>query len=152
MLNRLLVFQPVLGELFSDLGGLNGVTKMQQVKLKKNHLCISDWDILKSLRDVLDRFSDATDLISGKNYQTLSIVYGVKLSLDHFLHDGTGDTNTRLIKQMSQGEFDRYMTLPMDSKEAIMISVAALLDPSTHNILKSEDRTAAEKFLVFEVL
>lgn len=91
-------------------------------------------------------------MISGKNYQTLSIVYGVNLSLDHFLHDGTGDTNTRIIKQMSQVEFDRYMTLPMDSEEARMISVAALLDPSTHDILKSEDRTAAEKFLVFEVL
>lgn len=48
MLNRLLVFQPVLDELFSDLGGLNGVTKMQQVKLKKNHLCISDWDIYEN--------------------------------------------------------------------------------------------------------
>ena len=152
MLNRLLVFQPVLDELFSDLIGLSGVTKKQQAKLRKNQLCISDWDILKSLRDVLERFSDATDLVSGKNYPTLSIAYAVKLSLDHFLSDGAGDMNSRLIKQMLQVEFDRYMTLPIDSKEATVISVAALLDPSTHDILKPEDRTAAEKFLVIEVL
>lgn len=151
MLNRLLVFQSVLDELFADLGSLSGVTKRQQAKLMNGHLTNSDWALLQSLRYVLERFSDATELVSGRSYPTLSIAYAVKLSLDHFLTDLVGDTNTRLIKQMLQAEFDRYMTVSIDSKEATMISVAALLDPSTHDILKPEDRTIAEKFLILEV-
>jgi hypothetical protein len=43
------------------------------------------------------------------------------------------------------------MILPVNSKETDIISAAALLDPSTHDILQLDDKKAAEKFLILEV-
>jgi hypothetical protein len=151
MLNRLFIFQGVLEEFYTQLDSLNSITKRQQEKLMGAILSNSDRGLLQSLRFVLERFSDATELISGKSYPTLSIAYAVKLSLDHFLNDLTGDTNVRIIKQMLQAQFDHYTTLLTDSKEANIINAAALLDPSTHETLKPEDSKAAEKFLILEV-
>ncbi|CAF1366419.1 unnamed protein product, partial [Didymodactylos carnosus] len=150
MLCRLLLFQSVLDELYVQVDSLSGLTKRQQAKLMGVHLSNNDWSLLQSLRYVLERFSDATELVSGKNYPTLSIAYAVKLSLHHFLNDLTSDNNVRIMKQMLQVEFDQYMTLPLDAVEANIINAAALLDPSTHDILKREDRKVAEKFLVLE--
>ena len=151
MLNRLIAFQGVLEEFYTQLDSLNGITKRQHEKLIGAYLSNSDWELLESLRFVLERFSDATELISGKSYPTLSIAYAVKLSLEHFLNDLTGDTNVRIIKQMLQPQFEKYMTLSSDSKEGNYINAAALLDPSTHESLKPEDKKAAEKFLILEV-
>jgi hypothetical protein len=151
MLNRLFVFQSVLEELYVQIDSLSGVTKRQREKLMSAYLSNSDWALLQSLQFVLERFSDATELISGKSYPTISIVYAVKLSLHHFLNDLTDDINVSIIKQMLLAEFDRYMTLPVNSKETDIISAAALLDPSTHDILQFDDRKAAEKFLILEV-
>jgi len=151
MLNRLFVFQSVLEELYVQIDSLSGVTKRQREKLMSAYLSNSDWALLQSLQFVLERFSDATELISGKSYPTISIVYAVKLSLHHFLNDLTDDINVSIIKQMLLAEFDRYMTLPVNSKETDIISAAALLDPSTHDILQLDDKKAAEKFLILEV-
>jgi hypothetical protein len=134
-----------------QLDSIGGITKRQKEKLIGAHLSSSDWALLQSLRFVLERFSDATELISGKSYPTLSIAYAVRLSLHHFLSDLAGDTNVRAIKKMLLAQYQHYMILAADSKHANMMSAAALLDPTTHDMVRSEDRLAAEKFLILEV-
>ena len=151
MINRILVYQSVLEELYGQLDNIGGITKRQKEKLIGAHLSSSDWALLQSLRFVLERFSDATEIISGKSYPTLSIAYAVRLSLHHFLSDLTGDTNVRAIKKMLLAQYQHYMTVVTDSKHDNMMSAAALLDPTTHDMVRSEDRVAAEKFLVLEV-
>ena len=151
MISRILVYQPVLEELYAQLDSIGGITKGQKDKLIGAYLSSSDWALLQCLRFVLERFLDATELISGQSYPTLSISYVVRLSLHHFLNDLTGDTNVRAIKRMLLAHYQHYMTLEADSKHAIMVSAAALLDPTTHDMVRSEDRLAAEKFLILEV-
>ena len=151
MINRILVYQSVLEELYAQLDSIGGITQRQKEKLIGAHLSSSDWALLQSLRFVLERFSDATEIISGKSYPTLSIAYAVRLSLHHFLSDTVGDTNVRAIKKMLLAQYQHYMTLAADSKHSNMMSAAALLDPTTHDMVRSEDRLVAEKFLILEV-
>ena len=148
---RALAYQSVLEELYAQLDSIGGVTRRQKEKLIGAHLSSSDWALLQSLRFVLERFSDATELISGKSYPTLSIAYAVRLSLHHFLSDMVGDMNVRAIEKMLLAQYQHYMTLAADSKQANMMSAAALLDPTTHDMVRSEDRLVAEKFLILEV-
>lgn len=151
MISRLLCLRPVLKEFYAQIDSLGGITKKQQAKLMRVHLSNDDWALLESLRYVLERISEATDLVSDKNYPTLPMAYAVKLSLEHFVNDLTGDNNIRSIKKLLQAEFNRYMTYPIDSKEANMIYAAALLDPRTHDVMKPDDKKAAEKFLTLKV-
>lgn len=151
MMNRILVYQSVLEELYAQLDSIGGITRRQKEKLIGAHLSSSDWALLQSLRFVLERFSDATEIISGKSDPTLSIAHAVRLSLHHFLSDTAGDTNVRAIKKMLLAQYQHYMTLAADSKHSHMMSAAALLDPTTHDMVRSEDRLVAEKFLILEV-
>jgi hypothetical protein len=151
MIHRLLMFQPVLHQLYTELDSLADVTTKQRAKLIDSQLSNHDWTLLHVLRRILERFTDATEVLSGEYYPTLSLAYAVVFSLAHYLNDQKGDLTECSIKEMLQSQFDRYMVLPVHSKQANMMRVAALLDPFVHDLLSPEDKETAEKSVISEV-
>lgn len=150
MLQRILLYQVVLDKLYEQLDSLPGVTDQQRRKLMNSKIDGNDWNLIQALRRVLERFDEATKVLSGQNYPTLSLSYAIIISLSHYLKNRSDDATENKIKDMLINVFDKYMI--RDGKEMALIQVSALLDPLVHDLLKSEDKRAAEVFILKEVI
>ena len=150
MLQRILLCQVVLDKLYEQLDSLPGVTNRQRKKLVNSKINGNDWNLIQALRRVLERFDEATKVLSGRNYPTLSLSYAIINSLLHYLNDRSDDTTENKIKDLLVNAFNKYMI--RDGKEMAFIRVSVLLDPLVHDLLKPEDKRAAEVFITKEVI
>lgn len=145
MVQRLLLYQHALASFYDNLETLNDVTAKQRRKLIDLKLTSVDWNVLLAMRRVLERFNDATEILSGKSYPTLSLAYPVIYSLYGYLNGRTGDVTENTVKEMMLDRFTAYV-LPMpDTKQADILLNAAFLDPLVHDMLSPEHKTKAEK-------
>ena len=149
MLQRLLLYQTVLDKVYEQLDSLTGITQKQRAKLTAARITGVEWDLIQTLRRVLERFEEATKVLSGQNYPTLSLAYAVIFSLSYYLNNRSNDALEDQIKDILLDSFNQYMI--RDGKEAAMIRVSALLDPLTHDLLTPDDKQAAELFIINEV-
>ncbi|CAF1202668.1 unnamed protein product [Adineta ricciae] len=149
MLQRLLLYQSVLENLYEQLNSLAGVTDQQRRKLLNSKLNGNDWNLIQALRRVLERFDEATRVLSGQNYPTLSLSYAITFSLLHYLRNRSDDQLDNEIKELLLDSYSKYMI--RDGKEMAVIRVSALLDPLTHDLLTREDKNAAEAFITKEI-
>ena len=145
----LLLYQVVLVKLYEQLDSLPGVTDQQRKKLLNSKINGNDWNLIQALRRVLERFDEATKVLSGHNYPTLSLSYAITISLSHYLNNRSDDAIENKIKELLISSFNKYMI--RDGKEMALIRVSALLDPLVHDMLKAEDKRAAELFIMKEV-
>jgi hypothetical protein len=150
MLQRILLYQAVFNKLYEQLNSLPGITDQQRKKLFNSKLTGNDWNLIQALRRVLERFDEATKVLSGQNYPTLSLSYAIVFSLLHYLNNRSADKLENEIKDLLLSSYNEYMI--RDSKEMALIQVAALLDPLIHDLLTPEDKHAAESFLIKEVI
>jgi hypothetical protein len=151
MIDRLITYQSVLDQLFPQLDSLAGVTVKQRNKLLSCRPSDNDWTVLHALKRVLERFTDSTELLSGECYPTLSLGYVVVFGLAHYLNEQADVSVESSIKAMLRCQFEKYMVMPPHSKEAAMMRVAALLDPTVHDLLTADDKQMAEKTVISEV-
>ena len=147
MIQRLLLHQQVLATFCDNLDSLDGVTLKQRKKLSEVKLSSVDWNILSAMRRVLERFNDATEILSGKSYPTLSLAYPVIYSLYNYLHDRSGDGTENGLKDALIEKFTDYVLPPANTKHADLLFSAAFLDSLVHDMLPVEHRAKAEKFL-----
>ena len=150
MIHRILAYQAVFDQLYEQMDDLPGVTNQQKKRLLDSKLRGNDWNLIQALRRVLERFDEATKILSGQTYCTLSISYAVVFSLFHYLSCRSGDQVENEIKGFLLSSFDQYMV--RRGEEFGYIRVAALLDPLTHDLLTSEDKHCAESFIIKEVI
>jgi hypothetical protein len=150
MLQRLLLYQTVLDKLYEQLDSITGITDKQRNKLNAAKITGTEWHVIQALRRVLERFDEATKVLSGRNYPTLSLGYAVIMSLSHYLNNQGGDSVENEIKSMLLDSFEQYMM--RDDKEMTLIQVSALLDPLTHDLLTPEHKQAAETYIINEVI
>lgn len=150
MIQRILVYQPVFDKLYEQIGDLPGVTKQQKKKLLDAKLLGNEWNLLQALRRILERFDEATKILSGQTYPTLSIAYAVMFSLLHYLNCRSTDVLENEIKDLLLELYDQYMA--RDGEEFVYIKIAALLDPLTHDLLTTDDKRLAESRIVKEVM
>ena len=75
MLQRLLLFPTVLGKVYEQLDSLIGITQKQRAKLAAARITGVEWDLIQTLRRVLERFDEASKVLSGQNSPTLSLAY-----------------------------------------------------------------------------
>lgn len=68
-----------------------------------------DWNLVYSLRRVLKRFDDATKVLSERKYPTLSLSYGIILSLSNYLKSHSDDAIDNRIKEPLINSFNKYM-------------------------------------------
>ena len=91
MVQRLILYQHTLAAFYDNLDAIDGVTLKQRKKLLGVKLTSLDWNLLLAIRSVLERFSDATEMLSGKSYPTLSLSYPVIYSLYNYLNKHSDD-------------------------------------------------------------
>jgi hypothetical protein len=151
MIQRLLLYQHILAAFYDNLDALDGVTLKQRTKLIEVKLTSLDWNVLVALRAVLERFSDATEILSGKSYPTLSLAYPVIYSLYNYLNCHSGDATENAVKEIMVEKFSEYILPVPDSKQADILFAATFLDPFVHDTLLPEHKSKAEKFLLNEV-
>ena len=147
MIQRLLLHQQVLATFYENLDTLDGVTPKQRRKLTEVKLTSVDWNILLAMRRVLERFNDATEILSGTSYPTLSLAYPVIYSLHNYLNDRAGDGTENFLKDALLEKFIGYVLPDADPKKADLLFSAAFLDPLVHDMLPLEHRLKAETFL-----
>lgn len=150
MLQRILLYQSILEKLYDELDSLPGVTDVQRKKLFDSRITGNDWQLVQALRRVLERFDEATKVLSGQKYPTLSLAYAIIISLLHYLNNRSSDSLENEIKDMLLDSYNRYMI--RDGREMALIRVSALLDPLIHDLLTYEDKQAAESFILKEVM
>lgn len=150
MLQRVLLYQVVLDKLYEQLDSLLGITDQQRRKLVNSKINGNEWNLIQALRRVLERFDEATKVLSGQNYPTLSLSYAIVNSLSHYLNNRSDDAIENKIKELLLNSFDKYTN--RDGKEMAFIRVSALLDPLVHDLMKPEDKRMAEVFIAKEVI
>lgn len=129
MLQRLLLYQTVLGKVYEQLDSLTGITQKQRDKLTAAGITGVEWDLILTLRRVLERFDEATKVLSGRTYPTLSLAYAVIFSLSYYLNNRSNEQLEDQVKEILLDSFKQYMI--RDGKESALIPVSALLDPLT---------------------
>ena len=149
MLQRILVYQTVFEKLYEELHSLVGITNKQRNKLLELKLDGNDWNLIQTLRRVLERFDEATKVLSGQKYPTLSLSYAIMSSLLHYLNTQSNDVLENDIKDTLINSYMKNVV--RDGKNMTLIRVSALLDPLTHDLLTFEDKEAAESFIIKEV-
>jgi hypothetical protein len=98
---------------------------------------------------VLERFDEATKVLSERKYPTISLGYSVILSLSYYLTSKSNDSLEAQMKAFLLNTFKQYMG--RDGKEVVLIRVSTLLDPLTHDLLTLEDKQTAEASISKEV-
>jgi len=149
MLQRLILYQSILEKLYEEIDSLSGVTSKQKKTLLESKLDGKDWDVINALHRVLERFNEATKLLSGHNYPTLSISYAIMISLSHYLRNRSENPIVNQIKDLIFSSYNEHMF--RDEQQMEIIRVTALLDPLVHDLLSFDDKRAAEAFIVKEV-
>jgi hypothetical protein len=109
MIQRLVVYQATLDKFYEQLNDLPGATTQQKKKLFDAKLRGDDWNLLQALRRVLERFDEATKILFGQAYATLSISYAVMFSLFHYLNCRSADTIENAIKDLLLDSYNQYI-------------------------------------------
>ena len=86
-LSRILIYKEVIELLQNNANSITGITNSQIKALKKLALTEYDWTLILVLIEVLSPFLDATKMLSGRQYPTLSLSYVVLTGLRHYLEN-----------------------------------------------------------------
>lgn len=151
MIQRLLLYQHVLTVFYDNLDTLDGITHKQKTKLLELKLTGLDWNLLLVMRGVLERFNDATEILSGTSYPTLSLAYPVIYSLASYLNSRSGSATKNAIKEMMIKKFNDHILPEPGSTHANILLNSAFLNPLVHDILLPEHKSQAKKNLLQEV-
>ncbi|CAF3904694.1 unnamed protein product [Rotaria sp. Silwood1] len=119
--------------------------------LKKIISTEDDWDYLISVSNVLSKIYEACRWLSGKHYQTLSIVYVIKRGVYHVLTQPSSSPQAKIeniIKKYLLIAFKYHFDekLSVEQKEAILI--AAYLDRKVYRKMLDEDKYVAEQVII----
>ena len=123
MLTRLLTHQKIVYEILHRK--FDGLTKIQEKKMKSCWLTPDDWELLRSLHHMLEGFYVATTIISSSNYPTLADVYWITTQLNRILQVKPEDNNyTRLLKGAALDGLEEYTSVHVskDQRHATLVN------------------------------
>lgn len=90
LLDRLIIHR-VLNCVFAFPNNMDGLTDAQLQRLKELTLNQYEWQLIQTLRNILEPFLDATTALSGQSYPTIGLAFYVFRLLQHFLDFTTRD-------------------------------------------------------------
>lgn len=135
MVERLLQYRSAINKLFEQLPTVAGTTKTQQATLQRLKLSRDEWSLLEILRNILQVFVEATEMLSGSKYPSLAIAHDVLSSLYFYLSSSSTDPVEISIKNALKQSFDKYIDRSASSFELqdmmVRNPVSRTLDSST---------------------
>ena len=92
----------------------------------------NEWNHLIATRNVLAVLYEACKLLSGKNYQTLSISYIITIGLRHLLKQQSTSAQSDIENTIKKYLFDAFLhyfdhKLSIDQKHAMLVSLFCIL-------------------------
>ena len=124
MINRFVSIRHIVNEITHTPTQVVGLRPEQERKL--THLSFShfEWNWLIALEHVLQPFENATRILSGRNYQTLSIKQLVLNGLKSFLTtQKTGETMVNTLKKLLLVKYNEHCenSIPKEERIAMMV-------------------------------
>lgn len=119
MLARLVKFKGIIYEITSQTDKINGLRNKQIEKCKKLEITNDDWEIIESVNKVLKPFYDVTNLVSGSNYQTLSLAkpaeYIIKTALQTYINENAETSTIFILSNLLLESLDYYFNFKMSA-------------------------------------
>ena len=100
MLQRLVKLKEIAMQITNCPRKINGITKKQMEKLKKLELSEEEWLLVDILIKVFQPFFACTKLLSGRQYETLSLSFVAKRILFHTLENQSDDPKETAVKKV----------------------------------------------------
>ena len=118
MIESFLALKTAICALFAEKYSLD-LTRAQSTKLHRLELTSSDWNLLKTLSQVLKPFDLATKLLSGQRYPTIGLCLFAIHHLKVFLDDT--DADNALEQRLKRCLLDKMTKYIDDEKEQMRI-------------------------------
>ena len=100
MLKRLQRFKLIVNDILNNPDNISGLTAKKKSALSSLSFTYSDWEIVDALIHVLARFFEATKMLSGRKYPTLSLAFVVHKMLHTFLTTDPMNTDSIPVSQL----------------------------------------------------
>jgi len=129
---------------------IDGITKNQREKLKKLELTEEDWLLVDILIKVLAPFFEVTKMLSGRQYETLSLSFVTKRILFHSLENTSNDPKEAAVKDFVLTNLRHHLVEKpniTDAQNKIILK-AVYLDPVNLKWLNQDEINNTEKDLV----
>ena len=123
MLSKFIDSQLVLTQLMNELPKIKDVSSQQKRILTELQFSNEQWEIMKILNSALSLFSEASDMLSGREYPSYAVAYLVIDSLHHYFRLSTTNRVEQTIKHELNKVFDRYVNYSLGSSEHNLLLV-----------------------------
>ncbi|CAF1093306.1 unnamed protein product, partial [Didymodactylos carnosus] len=152
MIDRFIEHRNIISSITTTPTQIQGLRKKQYECLKTFEYSHYDWDILGAFHQTLGPFYNATTLLSGRSYQTLSIGHIITDTLKYFLKTETIDQQiANVIKGRLLEQFEIYFEKKLPLEQTRRTLIASFLDPVSNKYLNEKDRTEAESAISHEL-
>ena len=106
MIQRFVKYQDVINEITSNPRMISPkISQQLTYRLKSSNFSHEEWNVLTAVQNVLVKFEEASQLISGRKYQTLSLGYLILVGLERHLSQPKG------TEQLAEIEFSLRQSL-----------------------------------------
>ena len=128
MLSRFLSHKETIKSIVVSAERIEGITKEQKTTLNSFRFDDDEWDVIESLRDILEPFVTATTILSTRNYSTAPVSLFICDKLSMFLQENLND-NVHLTnwKRSLRHQFHFYFDQRVEETQKHIMLVSHLL-------------------------
>lgn len=115
---------------------IDGLSTIQEKRLRAAALTPDDWELLRALHGVLRCFSIATTILSGSFYPTQSDAFWSISKLRQILKSTDDDSHySRLLKNTAANYLDAYVQkhISKEQQNGMLVGYFLLISPTTLN-------------------
>lgn len=102
MLERFNKFKIIINDILNNPDQISGLTNNQKAQFNDLRLTYSEWELVSDLIFLLSRFYEATKMLSGCKYPTLSLAFVVHKMLYSFLNTNPSNKDSRYVTQLKE--------------------------------------------------
>ena len=123
MLSRFLYNKEIIKSIIVSTGRIDGITKEQKAALKAFRFDDDDWELIESLKDILEPFVTATTILSTRNYSTTAVSMFICDKLEVFIRENVSDSlHLSKWKRSLRYQFHHYFNERVeDAQKHIML-------------------------------
>ena len=129
LLDRLIIYKNIINSMFSFPNNLVDLTEKQKQQLKELSLRQPEWELIQSLRNIMELFLDTSVVFQGQHYPTMALSFYVFHLLSYFLESTSNDELiTSSLKESLRFWFKVHCKekLPSEQIEMMIVSMVPM--------------------------
>ncbi|CAF1437369.1 unnamed protein product [Adineta ricciae] len=139
------IYRDFINDLFKAKGNL-GLTRKQKLRFTRLELTIDEWDILRSLIDLLHPFYSSTKVLSNTKYPTIGSALYLLKSLEEYLSKEDDNQFFNALRKLLMVKFQHYII--HDVEQFDMLKLYAYFDPTGFSALTRLEQVTVEKEII----